>query len=313
MTTGNYLGFDVGGTKITAVLATGEGKIKRRVEVKTRKLRGVTELITQIHSIGNQFNGYDEVGVIFPAPISQSGISLFAPNLTGWNEVNIKKKLTEAFGRDVYVENDATAQAISVKLFDKGRKYRNFVYLVIGTGIGGGIVINNEIYRGGNGYAGELGHTVVLANGPMCGCGRRGCIEALASGRALARRAMENSKEIRNSPFLSSISLERLSAEDLFSGRGLGDPFCTLLVDETIYYLSVAIANFINEFDPEAIFLGGGLMKNDPALVTDLKESVDTELGRYYRDVPVIKVEDRTVELAPIALPIYESSRKRHL
>jgi glucokinase len=308
---GNYLGFDVGGTKITAVLASREGKIKKRVEAKTRKLKGVSDLIGQIHSIGKQFDSYDDIGVIFPAPISKKGVSLFAPNLMGWGVVDLKQRLREAFNKEVYVENDATAQAISVKLFDRGKKYRNFVYLVVGTGIGGGIFVNDEIYRGGNGYAGELGHAVILTNGPVCGCGRRGCIEALASGRALVRRAAENSKEIRNSTFLSSIPLDRLSAEDIFSGKELGDPFCTLLVDETVYYLSVAISNFIDEFDPEAIFLGGGLMKNDPKLVSELKESVDHELGKYYRNVPIIKVSDRTIDLAPIALSIYESSEHK--
>ena len=311
MPTENYLGFDIGGTKITAVLASSEGRVKKRLEVKTRKFRGVAELIDQIQVTGKQFDHFDEVGVIFPAPISNSGISLTAPNLIGWDEVNISKRLKQIFHREVFIENDATAQAISVKLFDKGKKYSNYVYLVVGTGIGGGIFVNNEVYRGGNGYAGELGHTVVLANGPLCGCGRRGCIESLASGRSLARRAIENSKEVRNSPFLSSIPLERISAEDIFSGRKLGDHFCTFLVDETVYYLSVAIANYINELDPEAIFLGGGLMKNDPAFVSELKDAVDNELGKYYRDVPIMRVADRTVELAPIALPIYETMKRK--
>ncbi len=306
-----YLGFDFGGTKITAVLAKDNGDIEKRVEAKTRKLKGVSDLINQIHSIGQQFDDFDHIGVIFPAPLSAEGITLFAPNLMGWGSVDLKAKLEKAFRQEVFVDNDATAQAISVKLFDKGKKYRNFVYLVVGTGIGGGVFINNEVYRGGRGYAGELGHAVILANGPVCGCGRRGCIESLASGRALARRAAENSREIRGSPFLSSIPLERLSAEDIFSGSRLGDPFCTLLIDETVYYLSVAISNYINEFDPEAIFLGGGLMKNDRSLIRELKESVDRELGKYYRDVPLIKVADKTVELAPVALAIYESSKAR--
>lgn len=304
-----YLGFDVGGTKITAVLASRDGKIKKRIETKTRKFHGASELIKQIFTMSKEFEDFEQVSVIFPAPISAEGVALFAPNLIGWGKVNIKERLNETFKRNVFVDNDATAQAISVKLFDKGRKFRNFVYLVAGTGIGGGVFIDDEIYRGGNGYAGELGHSVILANGPVCGCGRRGCLESLASGRALTRRAMENSKEINNSPFLSSIPLERLTAEDLFSGRELGDPFCTLLVDETIYYLSVAISNFINAFDPEAILLAGGLLKNEPALIKELKESVDHELGEYYRNVPVMRVRDKTVELAPIALSIYESSR----
>lgn len=307
MDTDYYLGIDVGGTKITAVLATGKGHIKRKIETKTRKFQGVSDLIGQIHSLSEEFDDYRRISVIFPAPISKKGIALFAPNLIGWGKVNIKEKLKEVFHRNVYVENDATAQAISVKVFDKGKRFGNFIYLVVGTGIGGGIFVNNKIYRGGNGYAGELGHTVILANGPVCGCGRRGCLEALASGRAMTRRAMENSREIMNSPFLSSIPLERLTAEDLFSGRKVGDPFSTLLVDETMYYLSVAISNFINAFDPEAIFMAGGLMKNDPSIISELKESVDHELGSYYRDVPIMKVAEKTVELAPVALAIYES------
>lgn len=304
-----YLGFDVGGTKITAVLSTEKGQIKKRVEAKTRKFKGPSDLIEQIYSMSKEFDGYDEVSVIFPAPISTSGTTLSAPNLFSWENVNIKGKLKDAFHRNVFIENDATAQAISVKLFDKGRKFENFVYLVVGTGIGGGVFLNNGIYRGGKGYAGELGHSVILANGPICGCGRRGCLESLASGRALTRRAMENSREVRDSHFLSSIPLQRLTAEDIFSGKELGDPFCTLLVDETMYYLSVAIANFINAFDPEAIFMGGGMLKNDSSFVRDIKELVDHELGNYYRDVPVMKVADKTVELAPVALPIYESKK----
>ncbi|MGC8644844.1 MAG: ROK family protein [Thermoplasmata archaeon] len=309
MQRGYYLGFDVGGTKITAVLASENGRIRKKIEAKTRKFRGSAELIEQVRSISSEFEGFENVGVIFPAPISPEGITLYAPNLFGWRGVNLKRKLEEALGMDVYIENDTTAQAISVKVFDKGSRFRNFVYLAIGTGIGGGIFVNDEVYRGSNGYAGELGHSVVLANGPMCGCGRRGCLEALASGPAITRRAMENSKEMNSSPFLSSIPLDRLTAEDIFSGRKLGDPFCTLLVDETLYYLSVAVANYINIFDPEAIFIGGGLIRNDPSLVKELKESVDRELGNYYRNVPIFLVSERTVQLAPVALAIYERSK----
>ncbi|MEM0138361.1 MAG: ROK family protein [Thermoplasmatales archaeon] len=309
MEKGYFLGFDVGGTKIRAVLASDKGHIRKNIEVKTRKFKGASELIDQIVSLAGGFDEYQGVGVIFPAPISPDGITLYAPNLFGWKGVNIRKKLVDSFGRSVFIENDATAQAISVKVFGRGSHYRNFVYLAVGTGIGGGIFINNEIYRGSNGYAGELGHTVVLANGPVCGCGRRGCLEALASGRAITRRAIENSREMRASHFLSSIPVNRLSAEDVFSGRRLGDPFCMLLVDETVYYLSIAIANIINTFDPEAIFIAGGLIKNESSLVRELKESVDRELGNYYRDVPIIKVSDKTVSLAPVALAVYENKR----
>ncbi|MEM0127568.1 MAG: ROK family protein [Thermoplasmatales archaeon] len=304
-----FLGFDVGGTKITAVLASEKGRIRKSVETKTRKFKGASELIDQILSISRGFDGYRGIGVIFPAPISPDGITLYAPNLFGWKGVNIRKKLEESFGSKVYIENDATAQAISVKVFGEGSRYRNFVYLAVGTGIGGGLFINNEVYRGANGYAGELGHSVILANGPMCGCGRRGCLEALASGRAITRRAIENSKEMRGSQFLSSIPVNRLSAEDIFSGRRLGDPFCMLLVDETVYYLSIGIANYINTFDPEAVFIAGGLMKNDSSLIQELKESVDRELGNYYRDVPIIRVSEKTVALAPVALAVYENRK----
>jgi glucokinase len=305
-----YLGFDIGGTKVTAILSDIKGKITERKEVKTRKFLGPDELIKQIVTLSGKFEYYNEVGVVFPAPISYDGITLNAPNLTGWSNVNIREGLNSAFGKEVHVENDATAQTISVKMFDQGRKYRNFIYLVVGTGIGGGIFINNQIYRGARGYAGELGHMVILTNGPVCGCGRRGCVESLASGRSMTRRAIENVRELRNSTFLSNIPPDRLVVEDIFSGKSLGDPFCSLLVDEEIYYLSVAIANYINIFDPEAIFLGGGVMKNDPDFVESLSESVKHELGNYYRNVPILKVEDKTIDLAPVALSIYETTGK---
>jgi len=301
-----YLGFDVGGTKITGTLADGTGKIIKRKEVKTKKFLGPDALVSQINELSQQFGDYDDVSVIFPAPISREGIVLNAPNLTGWNSVNIKQKLNESFGKEVFIDNDATAQAISVKIFDKGKRYKDFIYIVIGTGIGGGIFLNDRIYRGSNGYAGEIGHMVILANGPGCGCGRRGCIEALGSGRAITRRVIENIGEVRKSTFLSSISPTRLVAEDVFSGKRLGDPFSTLIIDEEIYYLSIAVANLINIFDPAAIFFGGGVMKNDRTFLNDLEEATKHELANYYREVPMFKIKDETIDLAPIALAIYE-------
>lgn len=303
-----YLGFDVGGTKITASLSTIKGQILERREVKTRKFLGPSELIKQIYGLSKSFDKFDEVGVVFPSPISDKGVTLSAPNLSGWNGVDIRNSLNKIFKRNVYVENDATAQAISVKMFDAGKRYRNFIYLVIGTGIGGGIFIDNKIYRGSRGYAGELGHMVVLTNGPVCGCGRRGCIESLASGKSIIRRAIENTKEIKSSRFLSAIPIDRLVVEDIFSGRRLGDPFCTFIVDEEIYFLSVAIASYIDIFDPEAIFLGGGIMKNDPHFIDSLRESTKHELATYYRNVPIFKIKDSTIDLAPIALSVYESN-----
>jgi glucokinase len=301
-----YLGFDVGGTKVTGILSTDEGKVLDRKEVKTKKFLGPTALIDQIKSFSKEFDDFDEISLVFPAPISYSGVALTAPNLTGWNSVNIKKRLMDKFGKYVYVDNDATAQTISVKIFDKGKKYKNFAYLVIGTGIGGGLFLNDRIYRGANGYAGEIGHMVILANGPGCGCGRRGCIEALGSGRSITRRVIENVGEFRKSSFLSNIPPNRLVTEDVFSGRRLGDPFSTLVLDEEIYYLSIAVANIINILDPEAIFVGGGVMKNDPSFIKDLEEATKHELGNYTRKVPILKVMDRTIDLAPIALAIYE-------
>jgi glucokinase len=305
-----YLGFDVGGTKITGILSDSNGKIFKRKQVKTRKFLGPDALVDQIYTLSEQFDGYEEISVIFPAPISLDGRVLSAPNLRGWRNVNLKRKLTEKFGREVYLDNDATAQAISVKIFDKGKSYSNFIYVVNGTGIGGGVFINNKIYRGHNGYAGELGHMVVLANGPVCGCGRRGCIEALASGSAITRRVIENIKEVRNSTFLSSIPMNRLTTEDIFSGKKLGDPFSTLIIDEAVYYFSLFLSNIINIFDPEAIFLGGGVFKNGNEFINDIKQASFHDMGIYQRKVPIYKINDKTIDLAPVALAIYEKEEQ---
>ncbi len=303
-----YLGFDVGGTKITGTLADESGKILKRKQIKTKKFLGPHALVEQIYNLSKQFEEFDEVSVIFPAPISRDGRVLAAPNLRGWKNTNLKNLLKEKFKKNVFLDNDATAQAISVKIFDKGRKFKDFIYVVNGTGIGGGIFLNNRIYRGKNGYAGELGHTVVLANGPVCGCGRRGCIEALASGSAITRRVIENIREVRNSTFLSSIPINRLTTEDIFSGKRLGDPFSTLIIDEVVFYFSLFLSNLINAFDPEAIFLGGGVFKNDDEFLDDIREASFHDMGIYQRKVPIFKVNDKTIDLAPIALAIYEKS-----
>jgi Transcriptional regulator/sugar kinase len=167
--------------------------------------------------------------------------------------------LKSHFNASVYLQNDASACTIAEKLYGSAKNLPNFVYITLSTGIGGGIFIGNKLYTGNHGMAGELGHMVILPNGPICGCGRRGCLEAIASGKGMARRVIENISEVKNSTIFSDMNPADIDAKNIFAARRAGDMFAQLIVEETIYYLAVGIVNIINILDPQAIIIGGGL------------------------------------------------------
>ncbi|WP_276968631.1 ROK family protein, partial [Metallibacterium scheffleri] len=133
------------------------------------------------------------------------GRIISSPNLFGLSDFNIVKDVKKIFSLETLLENDATAGAISEKVFGKGKNMDNFIYISLSTGIGGGIFANGKLVRGNKGLAGEIGHCIILPDGPVCGCGRRGCIEALAGGKAIARKIMENRTMLHESKFFSSI------------------------------------------------------------------------------------------------------------
>jgi len=211
------------------------------------------------------------IGVACGSPMdAEQGIILGPPNLQSWNPVPIVEILEREFGLYARLENDANAGALAEWRYGAGRGKRSVVYMTMGTGIGGGLVLDGRLYRGANGNAGEVGHMrVVPEGGPLCGCGKRGCLEAYCSGPAIARRVREELTRACKVPvdapgaagagaaiLALAGSVEAVTAEHLFAAARQGDPLAERLVDETAHLLGVGLANVIQLLNPEAIVLG---------------------------------------------------------
>ncbi|MGC8497081.1 MAG: ROK family protein [Thermoplasmata archaeon] len=301
------LGFEIGASKIIGILGDLTGNITKKVYEKTEHGETISILISQLWRLKNKIvseKEYKEVryiSITFPGIIKE-GTIVYSPNLPNLANVKFLGLLESRFHKKIYLENDANSQALAQKIFGKDH-LSNFVYVTVGSGIGGAIIIDDKLYKGHNGWAGELGHMVIMADGPLCGCNRKGCVEALASGFSITRRAKEKLPD--KSSILNTISLRDLDAKAIFNAKKSRDKLATELVEETARYIAIFIANIINIFDPEAIVMGGGVTKNNADFIRLIREKVKAELGYYVRDVKIIKASEKLIEKAPIATVSY--------
>ena len=307
------LGYDVGGTKISTVMGNEKGEIIGKLVRRTVKEYGKSGITHQLISMGEDLiekkniDKISKIGIIFAGPVdSENGKIISSPNIIGLKNYNITEELKNHFRVPVYLQNDAIASTIAEKLYGSGRNFTNFIYMTLSTGIGGGIFINNRLYKGSHGMAGEFGHMVILPNGPVCGCGRRGCLEALASGRGITRRVVENISAIKNSTIFSDMNPADIDAKEIFAAKASGDMFAQLIVEETIYYLAVGLVNIINALDPDAIIIGGGISREGDSLFKPLRLAVKEEMKSMKRPVKIIKALENGADLGCIAITEYE-------
>ncbi len=248
----------------------------------------------------------DAISVVIAGAVdARRGIIRSSPNLFGGTEIEFSKMLEERLGKIVYIENDATATAISEKIFGNGKSQDNFLYITMSTGIGGGVFINNRIYRGSLGMAGEFGHMVIDPLGPVCGCGRRGCFEIMAGGKGTLRIA-EAMNTYAKSPYFKKIPPEKLEARHVFDGAEAGDKECIRVIDKVVENMTRGVANLVNIFDPEAIMIGGGLSNSKELVVDGIAERLQEELKTMKRNVEIFRTNQITVELSPLAVVLYE-------
>jgi glucokinase len=189
--------------------------------------------------------------------------------------VPLKKIIEREFRKKVILDNDANAAAIGEAKFGAGRGISNFIYLTISTGIGGGLILDGKLFSGTIGGAGEVGHMVIKAGGPKCGCGRTGCLESLSSGSAMERRARELKKGHSKSKIykLAKMNNGKISAKTIQQAAALGDRLARNILNESAYYLGVGLANLINIFAPDMICLGGGVMKTGNRFLKPVKKT----------------------------------------
>ena len=266
----HFIGVDLGGTKILAGVFTPQLKCIGKVKMSTKPERGpegVLERVARcvqevVDECDLKFENIKAMGIGAPGAVDpEEGRMIFAPNLK-WENVPLKKALEKQLDLPVFAENDCNVCGLGVYETELDPKPRSMVGIFLGTGIGGGIVLDGRPYSGFNRTAGEIGHMVLEVNGPKCGCGNKGCFEALASRTALFRKIQNAVKDGQKTVLTDMLGpdLTDMRSGDLRKALRRGDKFVEQIVEEAAEYTGIAVANVISILNPEVVVLGGGVM-----------------------------------------------------
>ena len=266
----------MGGTKIAAGIVTPEGKVLDEARYPTPHSR--ERLVESIgRAVAEVRGGFDVGGVCLAVPgliLAQENTVVFSPNLRAIEGIPLKDALGPKIGLPLTIENDANAAAWGEFRFGAGSEVDHLVFLTLGTGIGGGVITHGVLLRGAQGSGGELGHVTVQATGPRCACGNRGCLEALASGTAIGRRAREIASEKPDSA-LGCLAIKRkVLGEDVTELAREGDEVALSVLEEAGRWLGIGLAGFVNIFNPEMVVLGGGAMEAGELILKSARREV---------------------------------------
>lgn len=277
------LGIDIGGTSIKGAAINDKGKILDRFSLAVNKIDSPEFTIGKLCEITISFikdKKYEEpitgIGIGTPGIIDfEKGIILSSPNLPTWSMFPIKEFISKHTGLPVVINNDANAAALGESTFGSGKSYNNVIMLTLGTGVGSGIIINKKIYDGNKHQGAEIGHMVIKSKGRLCGCGRRGCLEAYASASALIKISDEEMTKHPES-IMSDISKElgKKDARVPFIAAKRGDKTAKRIINRYVEDLSEGILNICNIFRPEAIILSGGVANEGEYLLDMIRKYI---------------------------------------
>ena len=280
------IGIDLGGTNIKVGLVDENYNIVAKATAKTNLPRPAEEICESIvDTVWEALNTakvtigeVNSIGIGTPGVANRnSGVVLYSSNL-GFNNTDLRTLIKAKLGKEVYVENDANAAAFGEVLNGAGKGCRDVVVVTLGTGVGGGIIIDGKIYTGFNFCGAELGHTVIQYGGRQCGCGRRGCFEAYSSATALINMTKEAMEAHPDSKMWQIAgSLENVDGKTAFDGMRADDPAAKQVVDAYIEYLGCGLTNIVNTFQPEVLLIGGGICKEGENLTKPLEEFIKRE------------------------------------
>jgi len=279
------LAIDLGGTKIAAALIAPDNRVMYKVHSPTLVSEGLQPVINRIFSTIDRLlsQGSTSTAQLYGIAIAAAGaidtskgLVTSSPNLPGWLDVPLRDMVSQRYGVNTCLLNDASAAALAEHRLGAGKGTSNLIYITVSTGVGGGIIINGELYSGASGCAGEIGHMTIDVNGPECGCGNRGCLEVLASGKAIAAEAKRRIKEGEKSRLTDIVSgdLEAITAEKIALAAQDGNRLALEIISRAAGYLGVGMVNLVNIFNPEMIIVGGGLSKMGELLLAPAREVV---------------------------------------
>ena len=266
------IGVDIGGTKVAAGFVDAQGEIHQQTRVPMNSrgtaeegLAAVTGAIDELLKLAPETsNSPRRIGICAPGPLDpRTGVVLNPPNVTCWRNYPLASEIARRYGGSVKLENDAKSAGLAETLWGAGRGYRNVFYTGIGTGIGAGILFDGRIYHGRTGAADEAGHMVIDYHGPVCGCGKKGCIEALASGTSIAKRARAQLAEAagRKSTMLELAGgqIEAVTSETVARAYAAGDSLAKKVLLETVEVVTIWLGNIVDLLEPDVIIFGGGV------------------------------------------------------
>ena len=279
----NVIGVDMGGTKILSAVIDADGNILGTAKVPTKADKGASEVIDRIaNSIrkaidksGVASESIQAVGIGAPGPLDPAtGVVIFAPNL-GWRDVPLKAELEARTGFPTFVDNDVNVGTLGEHVFGAGRGVQNVVGIFVGTGIGGGIILHGELFHGASKTAGEVGHIIVKADGPRCGCGTRGCLEAIASRTAMTKQFRKAILKKGKKSVISKLTdgdLGAIRSGVLAKAICLNDKLTLKIFKKVTKYLGIGIGSIVNFLNPEMIVLGGGVVEAlDDTFLDDIR------------------------------------------
>ena len=245
-----------------------------------------------VRAVSEARDGFEVNGVCVAVPgllLAQDGMIVYSPNLHAIEGIRLIDELEPEIKLPLTIENDNSAAAWGEFRFGAGRGTDHLVFVGLGTGIGGGVVIHGQLLRGAQGAGGELGHVTIQATGPRCACGNRGCLEAFASGTAIGRRAREVAGERPNSA-LGRLAAEReVLGEDVTRLAREGDEVALSVLKEVGRWLGIGLAGFVNVFNPEVVVVGGGAMGGGELMVECVREEIHVRARPPGRDLVEVK------------------------
>ena len=280
-----YFGIDIGGTFIKGAIVDENGNITVSTKVPTERTLGGERVFSNVVSLCNLLldmakmkkDDITAIGIGVPGMVdSESGIVVSVSKL-GWENFDLCKRISDVFGIPARAANDANAAALGELKFGFKDKYKNLILLTLGTGVGGGIIVDGRLYEGNHGAGAEIGHSVIKLGGERCNCGRRGCLEAYCSASAIIRDTKNAMQSHPDSKMWEIGSLDSVDGKTAFDYADV-DPYAKEVVDGFITHLACGVTNMANIFRPEAVVLGGGVCAQGKSLTDPIQKIVNEQI-----------------------------------
>ena len=285
-----FVAVDIGGTHIRAAAYESDNinpLTHRRTRSHGKEPGTFDRLVKTIESAWPKDRTVEAIGMASPGPLDpKTGVVIATPNIPEWVDFPLTAKLSDHFGVPAYLDNDANLGALGEWKFGAGRGHHDVLYLTISTGIGGGVIIDDQLLHGYHGLAAELGHAVVLANGPVCSCGFKGHLEALSAGPAIVRYVREQLEAGTKSELSSD---GNLNAYDVAEAAKRGDKLAKSAYARAGEYLGIGVASFLHTFDPSVVIFGGGVSQSGPLLFDPFEISLQKNVfnPRYLKNLVI--------------------------